>query len=82
MEVAPGSSGFVADPALLEVPVGVAPTNGGFVMPSADLYDRPLRFLFYLWRCGRESNPRIAVLQTAALPLRHRTLLIAIFLFK
>jgi hypothetical protein len=24
-------------------------------------------------RCGRESNPRIAVLQTAALPLGYRT---------
>lgn len=26
-----------------------------------------------LWRCERESNPRIEVLQTPALPLRHRT---------
>src|SRR5579871_1003754 len=25
------------------------------------------------WRCGRESNPRIAALQAAALPLGHRT---------
>jgi hypothetical protein len=27
---------------------------------------------FLIWRRGRESNPRMAVLQTAALPLRHR----------
>ena|SRR3989344_3853840 len=27
------------------------------------------------WRLGRDSNPRIAVLQTAALPLRHRAIL-------
>ena len=26
-----------------------------------------------VWMCGRESNPLIAVLQTAAFPLRHRT---------
>jgi hypothetical protein len=27
-----------------------------------------------VWRCERESNPRIEVLQTPALPLRHRTI--------
>ena len=26
------------------------------------------------WRRGRESNPRMAVLQTAALPFRHRVI--------
>src|SRR5579871_1458009 len=26
-----------------------------------------------IWRCGRESNPRVAALQAAALPLGHRT---------
>lgn len=51
MGIAPSSSGFVADPALLEVPVGVAPTNGGFAdhcvscfatVPSK-VRDKPLR---------------------------------------
>ncbi len=27
----------------------------------------------FVLRCGRGSNPRMAVLQTAALPLRHHT---------
>jgi hypothetical protein len=36
------------------------------------LWDAQAGRLVDPWRRERESNPRIAVLQTAALPLRHR----------
>lgn len=51
--------------------VGVEPTNpfgSGILSPLRKPFRHP-----GIVRCGRDSNPRIAVLQTAALPLRHRT---------
>ena len=40
---------------------------------SAAMAGRSSGLLHRYMRCGRESNPRIDVLQTSAFPLRHRT---------
>ena len=55
-----------------EARTGIEPVHGGFVPEIADFF--VMRHTPFHWMHGGESNPCMRVLQTPALPLRHRAI--------